>query len=444
MKQEKPTATMEKSEAYDWIGKNVTKPDSMEKALGVTQYAGDMQMAGMLHGRILWAGIPHAVIRGIDTSAAKKVPGVRAVLTAADIPGINRYGLAVLDQRVLADDKVRSAADPVALVAAETEDSAAEALSKIKAEYEPLRPVLTIGDALDPAAPAIHEGGNIFQHTKVRKGDVDQAIRDSDVIVEGTYRTQRMDHVPMEPEAGLAYLDPSGVLNILVATQYPFRDRRQIAPALNLNMNNVRVIQAPIGGGFGRKDDITVEIHVGLLALKTRRPVRLVYTREESLIANTKRHPMLMKFRTGARVDGRLTFVDGDIYGDTGSALSLGAYVVKKAGIHATGPYYVPSIRVDTYTLYTNNPLSGAMRGFGVLQAAVAHESQMDKLAQRLGISPLDFRIINCLKPGLTSSTGQVMNEGCGIEATLRRIKYYMEAHLLRFNRLWQKSGESA
>ena len=250
MKQEKPTATMEKPETYDWIGKNVTKPDSMEKALGVTQYAGDMQMAGMLHGRILWAGIPHAVVRGIDTSAAKKVPGVRAVLTAADIPGINRYGLAVLDQRVLADDKVRSVADPVALVAAETEDSAAEALSKIKAEYEPLRPVLSIEDALDPAAPAIHEGGNIFQHTKVRKGDVDQAIRDSDVIVEGTYRTQRMDHVPMEPEAGLAYLDPSGVLNILVATQYPFRDRRQIAPALNLNMNNVRVIQAPIGGGF--------------------------------------------------------------------------------------------------------------------------------------------------------------------------------------------------
>ena len=444
MKRETPAATMEIPEAYDWIGKNVTKPDSAEKALGMTQYAGDMQMAGMLHGRILWAGIPHAVIRGIDTTSAKKVAGVRAVLTAADIPGINRYGLAVLDQRVLADDKVRSAADPVALVAAETEDAAEEALGKIKADYEPLRPVLTIEDALDPTAPAIHEEGNLFQHTKVRKGDVDKAVRESDVIVEGTYRTQRMDHVPMETEAGLAYLDPSGVLNILVATQYPFRDRRQIAPALNLNMNRVRVIQAPIGGGFGRKDDITVEIHVGLLALKTRRPVRLVYTREESLIANTKRHPMLMKFRTGARSDGRLTFVEGDIYGDTGSGLSLGAYVVKKAGIHATGPYYVPNIRVDTYTLYTNNPPSGAMRGFGVLQAAVAHESQMDKLAQRLGISPLDFRLINCLKPGLASSTGQVMNEGCGIEATLRRIKDYMKTHQLRFNPPWQKGGESA
>jgi CO/xanthine dehydrogenase Mo-binding subunit len=244
-----------------------------------------------------------------------------------------------------------------------------------------------------------------------------------------------MDHAALEPEAGLAYLDPSGVLTIVSSTQYPFRDRRQIAPALNLNMNKVRVVQASIGGGFGRKDDITVEIHVGLLALKTRRPVRLVYTREDSLIANTKRHPMLMKFRTGARSDGRLTFVDGDIYGDTGAYASLGPYVVKKAGIHACGPYYVPNIRVDTYTLYTNNLTSGAMRGFGVLQAAVAHESQMDRLARRLSISPVEIRLINTLKPGLTSSTGQVMNEGCGIEETLRRIKGYMESHNLRFSR---------
>jgi CO/xanthine dehydrogenase Mo-binding subunit len=420
---------------YQWIGKNVPKLDSLEKALGTTQYAGDMQMPGMLHARIRWAGTPHAIIRSIDTFAASKVPGVRSVLTAADIPGTNRYGLAVLDQRVLADDKVRSAADPVALVAAESEEAAEEAVSKITVDFEPLRPILSIEEALDPSSPAIHEGGNIFQHTKVRKGDVDEGIRQSDAIVEGTYRTHRMDHVPMEPEAGLAYPDPSGVLNILVATQYPFRDRRQIAPALNLGMNKVRVIQASIGGGFGRKDDITVEIHVGLLALKTGQPVRLVYTREESLIANTKRHPMLMKFRTGARADGRLTFLDGDIYGDTGAGVSLGAFVIKKAGIHSSGPYTIPNIRVDTYTLYTNNLVSGAMRGFGVLQVAVAHESQMDRLAGKLGISPVDFRLINCLKPGAASSTGQVMNEGCGIEATLQRIRDYMDSRGMRFNR---------
>ena len=435
MIQQRDTIAAPPAERLDWIGKSVPKIDALEKALGATQYVGDMQMPGMLHARIRWAGVAHANIRVIDTTEAEAVPGVRAVLTARDIPGINRYGLAVPDQRVLADDKIRSAAEPVALVAAETEEAAEAALPKIVLDLEPLRPVLSIEDALDPDAPAIHEGGNLFQHTKVRKGDVNAGIKDSDVVVEGTYRTHLMDHVPMEPEAGLAYVDPSGVLNIITSTQYPYRDRRQIAPALNLSMNKVRVIQAPIGGGFGRKDDITAEIHVGLLALKTGRPVRLVYTREDSLIANTKRHPMLLKYRTGARSDGRLTFMDADIYGDTGAYLSLGAYVIKKAGIHACGPYDVPNIRVDTYTLYTNNLTSGAMRGFGVLQAAVAHEAQMDLLARRLCISPIDFRLMNVLKPGLMSSTGQVMNEGCGIEATVQRIKDYMESHDLRFAR---------
>ena len=435
MAQPEQVTSAAQSGPYDWIGTSVPKVDALDKALGITQYVGDMQMPGMLHARIRWSGVPHAVIRGIDTSDAEKVPGVRAVLTAGDIPGVNRYGLAVQDQRVLADDKVRSAADPVALVAAETEQAAEEAITKIKLDLEPLRPVLSIEDALDPTAPAIHEGGNLFARTTVRKGDLDQGVRESDVIVETTYRTHLMDHMAMETESSLAYMDPTGVLTIITSTQYPYRDRRQIAPALNLSMNKVRVVQAPIGGGFGRKDDITSEIHAGLLALKTQRPVRLIYTRQDSLIANTKRHPMLMKFRTGARSDGRLTFVDADIYGDTGAYLSLGAFVIKKAGIHACGPYDVPNIRVDTHTLYTNNLTSGAMRGFGVLQAAVAHESQMDQLAHRLGISPIDIRLINTLKPGLATGTGQVMDEGCGIEATVLRIKEYMESHDLRFAR---------
>lgn len=424
-----------KSTSGGWIGASVPKIDAVEKALGTLQYTGDMNMPGMLHARIRWSGVPHGVIRRIDTSAAREVPGVVEVLTAADVPGTNRFGLAFQNQQMLADDKVRTAADPIALVAAETEDAAEEALGKIELDLDPVRAILSFEDALDPSAPSVHEGSNVFQHTTVRKGDLQRGVDESDAIVEATYRTHMINHMAMEPEAGLAYLDPSGVLNIITPTQYPFRDRRQIAPALNLSMNRVRVLQGPIGGGFGRKDDITAEIHAGLLALKTRRPVRLVYSREDSLIANTKRHPMLMKFRTGARSDGRLTFVDADIYGDTGAYVSLGAYVIKKAGIHACGPYYVPNIRVDTYTLYTNNLTSGAMRGFGVQQAAVAHEAQMDQLAQRLNITPVDFRLINVLKPGLTSSTGQEMNEGCGIEATVQRIKDYMKSHDLRFNR---------
>jgi CO/xanthine dehydrogenase Mo-binding subunit len=411
------------------IGSSPPRLDAWEKVTGKTVYTGDLTMPGMLHAKILWSAHPHALIRSIDTSAARAMPGVHAVLAAEDIPGSNRYGVAVLDQRVLAEGKVRSLADAVALVAAESEEIAEEAVGRILVDYEPLPAVHTVEQALQPGAPAVHDDGNLFQHTKVRKGDVVEGFREADVIVECSYRTQSMDHAPMEPEAGLAYLDSTGVLNILTATQYPFRDRRQIAPNVGLPMNRVRVVMMPVGGGFGRKDDITTEIHAGLLAVKTGRPVRLVYTREESLFANTKRHPFVVHYKSGARSDGRITAVEASIYGDTGPYVSLGMYVVKKAGIHATGPYFVPNVKVDTYTVYTNNLIGGAMRGFGVLQIAVAHEAQMNMLAERLGMSPLDFRILNCLKPGLTTATGQVVDEGTGIEATLLRIKEYMGDH---------------
>jgi CO/xanthine dehydrogenase Mo-binding subunit len=428
---EAPSEELVQSEGL--VGVSVPRLDAWDKVTGATVYTGDLQMPNMLHGKILWSAHPHARIRGIDTSAARAMPGVHAVLTAADVPGTNRFGLAILDQRVLADDKVRNIADPVALVAAETEEQAEEALEKIVVDYEVLPAILSIEDALAPGAATVHdefvEQGNVLRHTTLRKGDVEAGFRQADLIVERTYRTHSMDHAAMEPEAGLAYMDPTGVLTVLTPTQYPFRDRRQIAPNLGLPMNRVRVMQMPIGGGFGRKDDITAEIHVGLLALKTGRPVRLVYTREESLFANTKRHPMVIRYKSGATRQGRLTAVEAEIYGDTGPFASLGMYVVKKAGIHATGPYFVPNVKADTHTVYTNNLTAGAMRGFGVLQVAVAHESQMDILARELGISPLEFRLINCLKVGQSTATGQIMRAGTGIEATLLRIKEYMEQH---------------
>ena len=410
------------------IGSSPPRLDAVDKVIGKTVYAGDLSMPGMLQAKILWSTHPHALIRSIDTSAARAMPGVHAVLTAEDIPGPNRFGLAVLDQRVLAEDKVRSLADAVALVAAESEELAEEAVGRIVVDYEPLAGVHSVEQALEPGAPNVHDDGNLFQHTTIRKGDVVEGFREAGVVVERSYRTQSMDHAPMEPEAAVAYVDSTGVLNILTATQYPFRDRRQIAPNVGLPMNRVRVVMMPVGGGFGRKDDITAEIHCGLLAVKTGRPVQLVYTREESLFANTKRHPFVVHYKSAARSDGRLTAVEATIYGDTGPYVSLGMYVVKKAGIHATGPYFVPNVKVDTYTVYTNNLIGGAMRGFGVLQIAVAHEAQMSMLAERLGMSPLDFRLMNCLKPGLTTATGQVVNEGTGIEATLLRIKEYMAA----------------
>jgi CO/xanthine dehydrogenase Mo-binding subunit len=417
------------------IGTSAPRLDAWEKVTGKVLYAGDMTMPGMLHAKILWSAHAHARIRSIDISAARALPGIHAVLTHEDVPGPNRYGVAVLDQRVLAQDKVRSFADAVAIVAADSEEAAREAVERIVVDYDPLPGVFTIEDALAPGAPRVNDADNLFQHTTVRKGNIVEGFAQADLIVEHTYRTQSMDHMPMEPEAGLAYVDSMGVLNILTATQYPFRDRRQIAPNLGLPMNKVRVVMAPVGGGFGRKDDITTEIHAGLLALKTGRPVRLVYTREESLFALTKRHPFTIHYKSGARSDGRLTAVEASIYGDSGPYLSLGMYVIKKAGIHATGPYYVPNVKVDTYTVTTNNLIGGAMRGFGVLQIAVAHESQMDMLARGLGMSPVEFRLVNCLKPGLTTATGQVVNEGTGIGATLLRIREYMSQHGLEWSR---------
>jgi CO/xanthine dehydrogenase Mo-binding subunit len=428
------TTAVETRSAEGLIGSSPPRLDAWEKVTGKLLYAGDMTMPGMLHGKILWSAHPHALIRRIDTSAAVAMPGVHAVLTYKDVAGPNLYGVAVLDQRVLAQGKVRSVGDAVALVAAESEELAEAALERIVVDYEPLPGVFTIEAALAPNAPLVNGDDNLFQHTTVRKGDIAEGFAQADVIVEETYRTQSMDHVPMEPEAGLAYVDNTGVLNIVTATQYPFRDRRQIAPNVGLPMNRVRVIQAPVGGGFGRKDDITTEIHAGLLALKTGRPVRLVYTREESLFALTKRHPFTIHYKSGARANGHLTAVEASIYGDSGPYVSLGMYVIKKAGIHATGPYFVPHVKVDTYTVTTNNLTGGAMRGFGVLQVAVAHESQMDMLARALGMSPLKFRLINCLKPGLATATGQAVNEGTGIGATLLRIQEYMAANKLEWS----------
>jgi CO/xanthine dehydrogenase Mo-binding subunit len=425
---------VEAKTAEGLIGTSPPRLDAWEKVTGKVVYAGDMTMAGMVHAKILWSAHPHARIRRIDTRAARAMPGIHAVLTHEDVAGPNRYGVAVLDQRVLAEGKVRSIGDAVALVAADTEELAEAATKCIEVEYEPLPGVFSIEAALAPGAPQVNDAPNLFQHTTVRKGDIAEGFAQADVVIERTYQTQSMDHVPMEPEAALAYVDSMGLLNIHTATQYPFRDRRQIAPNVGLAMNHVRVVQAPVGGGFGRKDDITTEIHAGLLAVKTGRPVRLVYTREESLFALTKRHPFTIHYKSGARSDGHLTAVEASVYGDSGPYVSLGMYVIKKAGIHATGPYFVPNVKVDTYTVTTNNLTGGAMRGFGVLQVAVAHESQMDLLARALGLSPLEIRLRNCLKPGLTTATGQIVNEGTGIGATLLRIRDYMTAHGLEWS----------
>jgi CO/xanthine dehydrogenase Mo-binding subunit len=413
---------MEK-EQFFCVGHSVPKIDALDKVLGRAVYSEDISFPDMLYGRVLRAGIPHAIIEEIDVREAKALAGVACVLTAKDIPGVNRYGIAYQDQVALAQDKVRYIGDPVALVAAETEEIAKEAVKAIRVRCRPLPVITNPREGLAEGAVKIHEKGNLLLHTKLRKGDVAKGFTQADVIVENTYKTQVVDHAYIETESGVGMMDKQDNLVIWSANQCPFRDRRQVAVVLGMRENKIRIIRATTGGAFGGKDDVTVEIHIGLLAKATRRPVRLVLDREESFLSQSKRHAIEIWTRWGARSDGKLCAMEGDVWGDKGPYAGLGAFVVKKCGLHLSGPYYIPNIRVDSYSVYTNNLFASAMRGFGVTQAAFAHEAQMDELARRLRINPLRLRVINCLKNGLSTATGQVFDEGVGIEATLEKIR---------------------
>lgn len=416
------------------VGKPVVREDALVKVTGKALYAGDMYKPGMLYAKVLLSDHPHALIRKIDTSAALKIKGVHAVITAKDIPGENIYGIAIPDQPALADEKVRFVGEPVAAVAAEDPFIAEEAVRRIRVDYQPLPAVFDPIEALKPGAPQVHKNGNLLLHTRVRKGDVQRGFEDADVIVENIYKTHGQDHAPLEPESGVAWMETDGTLVIYSSTQYVFRDRRQIARVLNLPINKIRCINSTMGGGFGRKDDITVEIILGLLVQATNHPVRLVYSRREAMLTQTHRHPTITRVRTGATHDGKLTAMEGVVYGDTGAYSSLGIYIIKKVALHLGGPYYFPNYKADSFSAYTNNPISGPFRGFGVFQAAIVHESQMDQLADRLGMDPLEFRLKNCLRPGLSTSTGQVMTEACGIPETLESLKRYMRKQGMSFS----------
>ncbi len=424
--------SLSKGESFSVVGKPVQRIDALEKVTGKMVYAGDMRIPGMLYGKYLRSQIPHARVVRIDTSGALSLKGVRSVLTAKDIPGENRYGLSILDQPALADEKVRYIGDPIALVAAEDEEIAEEALRLIEVEYKELPAVFSPVEALKEGAPKVHEQGNMVLHFKIRKGDVEKGFEEADVIVENTYNTHRVYHAYLETEAGIGELDEAGNLTIWSGNQYPIRTRWQVAHVLGIPENRVRVVQAPMGGGFGGKDDLTVEIGIALLVTKTRRPVKMVWSRKESMITHTKQVPMSIRYKSGAIKDGRLTTVEVEIYGDLGPYASIAHFVVKKAVTPCTGPYYIPNVKADGYAVYTNNARSGAMRGFGAPQAAVAYESQMDILAEKLGISPLEIRKINSLDVGLSTATGQVLKHSVGIKATLEKLSEYMESKGIR------------
>ncbi|WP_425805618.1 xanthine dehydrogenase family protein molybdopterin-binding subunit [Desulfitobacterium sp. Sab5] len=405
---------------FNVVGKPVIRKDALDKVLGKTQFAADMKLPGMLYAKILRSKVPHAILKKVDTSAAEALPGVYAVLTAKDVPGSNSHGIILKDEPVLAIDKIRKIGEPLAVVAAESEKIAEQALALITVEFEEIPAVFDPEEAMKPDAPKVHEKGNIVQLRKVRKGDVEKAFAEADIVIENVYRTQMQEHAYIEPEAGVAYLDQDIVV-LNVSTQNPHFDRKEVARNLSMPINKVRIIQATTGGGFGGKLDISVQVYIALLSIQTKRPVKLVYSREESLVSSTKRHPCVIYYKTAADKNGKILGIEATIIGDTGAYASYGPGTLTRSAVHVTGPYEIPNVKVDAYTVYTNNPTAGAMRGFGVPQVAFAHEQQMDILAERIGLNPIEVRLLNVLKPGSTTGTGQVLKTGVGIGETINK-----------------------
>ena len=409
------------TESYDIVGQSVSRVDGLKKLTGNALYAGDISFPGMLHLKILRSNRPHAKILGIRTDEAEKHPGVVAVFTYKDIPGVNRIGLQK-DQPVLCDEKVRVVGDPVAMVAAETSESAEEAISLIRVDYEDLPGVFCPEDALLPEAVKIHEAGNLLQGQTLLKGDPDQGMKDAEVVITNTYRTQMVEHAYLEPEAAVARFE-DGKLTIRVPSKYAHADRREIAGVLGLPLDQVRVINATIGGYFGDKTSLSPGYYVALASFKTKRPSKMVYTREESFVASRKRHPFVIHYTTGAAKDGRILAVKVDVLADTGAYAASGLTVLVKSLIHATGPYEIPHVLVREKFVYTNNPVGGSMRGLGVPQVAVAHESQMDILAETLGLDPFEIRLKNGLRPGSLTATGQKLGESVGLAETIKKVR---------------------
>ncbi len=415
------------------ISQSVPPQEVREKVTGRARYTDDYVFPAMVFGRTLRSPYPHAKILRIDTSKARALPGVLAVLTHEDVPGENLHGLVYRDWPVLCHDVVRYVGDAVAIVAAETEDLAAEALQLIEVDYEPLPIVADPVYAHSPEAPVLHPNhptGNLLKHIKVRHGDIDQGFAEADVIIEREYHTPIIEHAFLEPECSIGV--PAGVaghekLTVYVGSQIPYQDRNQIALAMGLPEEQVRVTGTLIGGGFGGKEDIAGQIHAALLATVTGRPVKMLYTRQESLIFHPKRHATIIRIKTGAKKDGRLTAVQATLYGDGGAYASLSDKVMTRATTHATGPYEVPNAKIDCYAMYTNNVPSGAFRGFGVTQSAFAVEQNMDLVAEALGIDPIEFRLLNAQKVGVTTATGQVLRDSVGLIETIDKVRNDMQ-----------------
>jgi len=398
------------------IGKSHPRIDAYGKVTGETLYSGDLTRQRMLHMKILMAERPHARVKKINLSKALASDGVVAIFTAKDVPN-NEYGLQIPDQPVFCGpdankpytDIVRFVGDQIAAVVANTEHQAHEAMKLIEVDYEDLPPLTDPITAMRADAVLLHPDRgdtNICVHYKIRKGDVDEAFKKADVIVEAEYHTPVQEHAYLQPEAGLAYIDENGCIAVESAGQWTHADRKSIAHALDLPEESVRVIYPAIGGAFGGREDLSVQIPLALAAWKLQRPVKIVWSRRESIIGHGKRHEVFIKAKWGATKDGKLIAIENELIGDGGAYMYTSNKVLGNAAITSSGPYFIPNIKTDVYGVYTNNLPGAAFRGFGAPQALFMAETQMNKLAEKLGIDPVEFRLKNALRDGDTMGVG--------------------------------------
>jgi len=409
---------------FDVIGSNVPGVDALDKVTGRAKYGADYNQKGQLYGCVKYSDYPHATIISMDTAKAKALAGVRAVLTHLDIPGEKCFGGVIPHQVVLCSDKVRYLGDVVAIVAAETEEIALKAAELIEVQYNPLPVVTDPVEALRENSQSVHPGGNVCLHHKVRRGDVERAFSQSDVVLEREYCTQKVEHAYMEPEAVLVEPGENGGVTVTGSVQNLYSIRRALARVLALPLNRVRIRQATLGGSFGGKDEAmsALACRAALLALGTGRPVKMVNTRENSMRETYKRHPYRMRYKVGASREGLLQAMQIEIFADAGAYAAMSPFVTWRSVVQAAGPYFVPNVKTDVYAAYTNNCYTSAMRGFGSPQICFGVESLMDELALELDMDPLEIRLKNVLKDGSVTATGQNLNHKVSIGQALLNV----------------------
>lgn len=417
-------------EGKRYVGRSVPRNDVLYKVRGKAKYAANIVLPDMLHGVFVRSTHPYARIKQVDVAKAAALAGVHCVLTAADIPDDRlMVGSLFKDTPILAKDIVRHVGEPIVSIAAETLEIAQAAAALVEIDYEALVPVLTPEDALKDDAPRLHPDGNLAANLKNEVGDVEAALASADVVVEDTYTNHPIEHCYLEPQGGISFIDTDGVLTLMVCTQYPHFHHKQLADVTGLPPEKIRVIQTVVGGAFGGKIDVTIECVACLMTLKTGRPVKMLLDSEEVFTATTKRHTMTIRHRLGAMKNGRIVALDMDVLADGGAYSSYSLIVAGRCVVHAALPYDIPNVRARIRTTFTNNMTAGAMRSFGIVKLAFATESQVNKIADHLGISPIEIRRINAVETGTKTVTGQIL-QAVGFKKTLDAIEPIYEARM--------------